>query len=114
LEKYTPPSTAEWRRLATNPQIRASLMRVGAEAMAHAKELASSHTKSGEYENSFQLVESTLFVNGHPRAAVRLENTSGHAAALEWGSWGNRKDPRKHSRPALILTRTLRWLGERQ
>jgi hypothetical protein len=108
--KYTPPNAVEWRKLATNPELRASLLQVGFKAMAHAKELLMPHNKTGEMENAFHLVESTTFVNGHPRAAVELQNTDPRFAALEWGNDGNRRGPARHSRPALILTRTLQWL----
>jgi hypothetical protein len=110
LEKYTPPNAQEWRALATNPVARASLLAVGEKAVVHMKELAASHTDTGEYIDSFQVVESTTFVNGHPRASVEVQNLSPHAAALEWGSVGNRTQSHTHSTPALIFTRTLQWM----
>lgn len=111
--RYTPPNAAEWRKLATNPFIRAALLQEGFRAMNHAKELAMPHWKTGHYENAFHLVESTLFINGHPRAAVRVENLDNRAAALEWGNDGNRHGPDAHSDPALIFTRTLQWLAKK-
>lgn len=111
--RYIPANAVEWRKLATNPFIRAALLQEGFKAMAHAKEIAMPHYKTGQYENSFHLVESTMFINGHPRAAVRLENLDPEAAALEWGNVGNRHGPDAHSDPALIFTRTLQWLAQK-
>jgi hypothetical protein len=109
--RYIPPNSAEWRSLATNPKLRSSLRVVGRKAMGHMKELAASHTDTGNYEHSFQVVDSTTIINGHPRASVEVQNTSPHAAALEWGNNGNRHTPsQRHSTPALIFTRTLLWL----
>jgi hypothetical protein len=108
--KYTPPNAAEWRALATNPELRVSLHAVGDKAVAHMKELAAPHTDSGDYEKSFQVVDSTTVINGHPRASVEVQNTSPHAASLEWGSHGNRGKASAKSQPALIFTRTLQWL----
>jgi hypothetical protein len=111
--KYTPPNAAAWRELATNPHLRAALLQEGFRAMAHAKELIMPHNKTGEMENDFHLVEATMFINGHPRAAVQLQNTNPRFAALEWGNRGNRKGPDAKSQPALILTRTLQWLAQK-
>jgi hypothetical protein len=109
--KYTPPNSAEWRALATNPELRASLHAVGDKAVAHMKELAAPHVESGDYIDSFQVVDSTTVINGHPRASVEVQNTSPHAASLEWGSHGNRGKASAKSQPALIFTRTLQWLA---
>lgn len=108
--RYIPPNAVEWRAMATNKELRGSLMQVGFKTMAHAKELLIPHNKTGEMENAFHIVESTTFINGHPRASVELQNTDPRFAALEWGNDGNRRGPSRHSTPALILTRTLLWL----
>jgi hypothetical protein len=108
---YRPPNAAEWRALATNPELRGALHAVGDKAVEHMKELAAPHTESGDYEKSFQVVDSTVIIGGHPRAAVQVQNTDPHAASLEWGSHGNRGKASAKSQPALIFTRTLQWLA---
>lgn len=109
--RYRPPSAAAWRTLATGPEIRGSLWAVGEKAKTHAEQLAASHVQSGEYERSFQLVALTILLSRHWRAAVQLQNLAAYAAAIEWGSYGDRTRVRVKSQPQLIFTRTLEWLG---
>lgn len=98
IVNYKPPSQAEWRRTATGTEIRAALLAVGGKALAYADSI--SPRRTGEYASSFKLVTASTILANRWRAAVRLENTSGHALLVE-----NRDGHH-------VFRRTLEYLAE--
>jgi hypothetical protein len=89
-----------WREITNSPEIHAALAEVAEKAKAFAEGLAQDFRETGEYADSFVVVPTTVLWRRGPRAAVRLENTSDHAAAVEWGKNGDQH-------PHRTLGRTL-------
>lgn len=92
-----------FQEIANSPEIHAALEAVAKVAKTYAEGLAQDFRRTGDYADNFQIVPLTVMWEGRfagPRAAVRLENTSDHAAAVEWG---NRHDDQPHR----TLGRTL-------
>lgn len=102
MARYQKPSQSEWTEMATGHEIRQSVRTVAELGKAYAEARASEFVKTGDYARSFQVVESTNILK-HPRAEARLENTSDHAAAVEWPHPGTKK-----SHP--IMRMTLEYL----
>lgn len=102
------PNQAGFRAMAVGPEIRAAVMAEAERAKGIAEGLAEEFRRTGEYADSFEVTSETVrlqtAVGSHPVAAGRLTNTSGHAAAVEWG---NSHDHRAHR----VLGRTLDVLG---
>jgi hypothetical protein len=94
------PNNAGFQEAALGPEIRAALQAIGEKAKATAEALAQDFRVSGDYASSFVLSESSSIQGRNRRAMVQLENTSPHAAAVEWG---NAHDHRAHR----VLGRTL-------
>lgn len=97
------PNNAGFRAMAVGPEIRRALSEVAEKAKGIAEGLAEPFRDTGEYVDSFEVSEETIQWQGRfsgPRAASRLTNTSGHAAAVEWG---NEHAHRNHR----VLGRTL-------
>ncbi len=69
-------------------------------AMVHAIQI-SPRGETLEYVSSWRAVDTYTVIAGMRRAACKLLNTSGHAAAVEWGRGGNQR----------VLGRTLAWLN---
>jgi hypothetical protein len=56
------------------------------EAKAVAEGLAQDFRITGDYADSFEVIEEPTTVAGETRASAVLKNTSDHAAAVEWGN----------------------------
>lgn len=85
-----------FRAIANSPEIHAALAEVAEKAKVFAEGLAQDFRRTGDYAGSFAVVPVTVIWEGRyggPRAAARLENTSDHAAAVEWG---NKNDQHPH------------------
>lgn len=96
-------SSAGWRAISNSPELHAALAEVAEKAKTIAEGLAQDFRRSGDYASSFTVTPTTVLWEGRfsgPRAAARLENTSDHAAAVEWG---NRHSTESHR----TLGRTL-------
>lgn len=104
MVQYQKPSQREWTQMATGKEIRKSLLEIGAKGLTFAEAQAAEFVRTGDYAKSFQLVESTN-ITAKPRAEVRLENTSDHAAAIEWPH----PDSKKHHP---VLRMTLEYLSK--
>ena len=86
-----------WREITNSPEMHAALAEVAEKAKAEAEGLAQDFRRTGDYAGSFAVVPLTVIWKGRysgPRAAVRLENTSDHAAAVEWGTKNERNNHR--------------------
>lgn len=59
----------------------------------------------GEYASRFRVFPSSVVVDGEPRVSAKLANTSGHAAAVEWGYSGSSSSPTSSAHR--VLGRTL-------
>ena len=98
------PDRAGFRAMAVSGEVRAAVLAEAEKAKVIAEGLSAPITKTGEYAGSFEVHTTTQPLNTrfgeHEVAVGILENTSGHAAAVEWGSSHDRK-------PHRILGRTL-------
>lgn len=88
------------REMANGPEIRAALTLVAEAGKTFAEGLAQEFRRTGDYAGSFGVAQTTVLWRRGPRAAVRLEDLSDHAAAVEWG---NAHDEHPHR----VLGRTL-------
>lgn len=107
--EYT-PDNAGWAQIRNSPEILAACVAEAHRAQAIAEALSEPFTDTGDYASSFRVVPTTVVFTGTgvsngPRAAARLENTSGHAAAVEWKNSVNGRVPHR------VLGRTLEQLG---
>lgn len=96
-------SRAGFLQIANSPELHTALAEVAEKAKTAAEVLAQDFRKTGNYADNFEVVPLSVIWEGRfsgPRAAVRLENTSDHAAAVEWG---NKHDQHPHR----VLGRTL-------
>lgn len=96
---YQPPSKEDWVAIATNPDLVSALTVTAERGKVHAEALSAEFTKTGHYEESFELQHEvqTYHKRGRARtrAAVLLVNTAEYAAALEDG-WGSVDRPPAH------------------
>jgi hypothetical protein len=99
---------AGFEALALGPEIRAVLAAEAGLGKAHAEVIAPRRT--GEYAGAFDVTEESVTVGRHERAAARLTNTSGYAAAVEYGNRGRKAAPGKTAQR--VLGRTLEHLAE--
>jgi hypothetical protein len=102
------PNSSGIRDLMDSTELQAACVAEAERAQAIAEGLAAEITRTGEYERSFQVRPDRVVVVTRRGISIRngavLENTSGHAAAVEWG---NAHDHTPHH----ILNRTLDLLG---
>lgn len=84
--------------MAVGPEIAGLIQSVTQAAKVLAE--ASSPRVTGEYAGSFEASDEIAEIAGHKRVIGVLTNTSGHAAAVEYG---NANDSRAHH----VLGRTL-------
>lgn len=83
------PNFPGFDAMAVGPETRRVLAEVAGKAKVIAEGLAQDIRVSGDYAASFsEPKEETTTLAGHARAAVVVTNTSGHAAAVEWGNRG--------------------------
>jgi hypothetical protein len=107
LKNFTPNSDG-FKQLAISDGVRDVLKQVADKGKDIAIGLAQDFRVTGDYADSFEVVETTIAWEGEypgPRAAAQLINTSDHAAAVEWG---NEHDHKPHH----VLARTLDALDE--
>lgn len=95
------PNNAGLQALLRGPEVRAVLRARAEVAKALAEADAATFSDSGEYASHFEVHDENVTVRGQVRAAVDLVNTSGHAAAVEWGYRG------RHGVPSTSAHRTL-------
>lgn len=103
MSAYYKPNPQGFQDLANSPEMHDLLDHVAGKAKVFAEALAEDFRRTGEYADSFAVVPLTVIWEGRfggPRAASRLENSSSHAAAVEWG---NSHDQNPHR----VLSRTL-------
>lgn len=102
------PNSAGFREMAIGSEIRAAVKAEAERARAIAEGLSQDFRVSGEYADSFVVASDTVDLHtgfgSHAVAAGVLTNTSGHAAAVEYG---NEHDHKPHH----VLGRTLAGLG---
>lgn len=66
--------------------------------------------RTGHYARSFDVEPGTVEFDRGPRAAVKLVNTAGYAASVEWGYRGTAAEPSRSAHR--VLGRTLDHLIE--
>ena len=97
-------NNAGFKALAVGPEIAAAVEAIATKGLAIAQGFAEDFAVTHGYADSFVVrTEDTTLKTGfgsHAVVAGILENTSGHAAAVEWG---NTNDSRDHH----VLGRTL-------
>lgn len=98
------PNNDAFAKMAIGPEVAAAVTAEAVRARGIAESLSESFRKTGEYADSFEVSTTEDTVAGARRAAGRLENTSDHAAAVEWG---NSRDSKAHH----VLGHTLEALG---
>lgn len=93
-----------WAALAISPQVEAAVVAAATKGLPVAQALSADFTKTGDYLEGFNVrsavTELRTGFGSHPVVVGILENTSGHAAAVEWG---NSHDHKPHH----VLGRTL-------
>lgn len=93
--------------LSSDPHLRTALAAKSAEAVAFARE--QSPVRSGEYARSWYTEATHVIVAGTKRMAVKIGNSAGYAAAIEYGYKGRAK--REGSRrPQHIFGRMVAFL----
>lgn len=98
-------NSAGWKALAIGPEVAAVVSAEAARALPIAEGLAAPFTERGEYASSFDVrTEIGTYTSkewgAHPVVVGILENTSPHAAAVEYG---NEDDHRAHH----VLSHTM-------
>lgn len=101
------PDEGGTRAIAVGPELQAACLAVAEEGKGYAETLAQQFRDTGEYAESFHVAPMSLVIGRLPRAGARLENTSDHAAAVEWG---NANVPNPHR----VLGRTHDYLERRR
>lgn len=99
------PNDAGLRAILNGPEVRRALAEVADKGKEFAESISQDFRDSGEYAASFDVSDVTVDFNGAPRAAGRLTNTSGHAAAVEVGYRGRSHE--ESSSAHRVLGRTL-------
>lgn len=111
------PNEAGFKAMAVGPEIRKALAEVCEKGKVYAESIspfdpAPASEEDPHYKDSFTVdAEVTIDWRGQypgPRAAGRLHNTSGHAAAVEYGYSGSSDE--KGKSPHRVLGRTLEYL----
>lgn len=101
-------NSAGFREMAVGVEIAAAVLAIATKALAEAEVLSLPFKDSGDYMASFKVRnEVTSLKTGfgsHAVVAGILENTSDHAAAVEWG---NKRDHKAHR----VLGRVLDGLN---
>lgn len=109
------PNPDFFRKLANGPEVRAALRKVAEKGKAIAVEISQDFRVTGEYIDSFEVRDETIDWRGRypgPRAAARLHNSAGYAAAVEWGKGGRAGDETESNHR--VLGRTLDQLKARE
>jgi hypothetical protein len=102
------PNHAGFQAIAVGPEVAAVVTAIATKGLAIAEGLAADFIKTGDYAEGFEvrteISELKTGFGSHPVVVGVLENTSGHAAAVEWG---NKHDNKAHH----VLGRTLDGLA---
>ena len=98
------PNSSAFKEMAVGPEVTRVVLEIATKGLPIAQALSADFTNDGDYLANFNvradIAELRTGFGAHPVAAGVLENTSGHAAAVEWGN--------KHSHKAHhVLGRTL-------
>ncbi|HEV3309960.1 MAG TPA: hypothetical protein VG815_05545 [Chloroflexota bacterium] len=100
-------NSAAFKEMAVGPEVTAIVTEIAARGLEIAQGLSEPFAKTHDYATSFNVRTAVVILRtgfgSHPVVAGILENTSDHAAAVEWG---NKKDSRSHH----VLGRTLEEL----
>jgi hypothetical protein len=92
------PNHAGFREMAVGSEIATAVLAIAEKGKAEAEAMSADFTDSGDYEKSFHVrPEITQLRTGfgtHSVATAILENTSDHAAAVEWGNAHSHKPHR--------------------
>lgn len=100
--------SAGFKEIAVGPEVAAAVISIAAKGLAVAQGLAQPFRETGDYADSFNvhadIVPLRTRFGSHMVAAGVLENTSEHAAAVEWG---NKDDSKAHH----VLERTAEALS---
>lgn len=104
---------AGFAAIANGPQIRLALDKVAEKGKQFAESISpyDPEDDNDHYRDSFEVRPTTIEWEGEypgPRAAAELANTSGHAAAVEWGYAGRAGEPSTSAHR--VLGRTLDFL----
>jgi hypothetical protein len=101
------PNRHDVQAFFNSGQLYRAVERVALDGKTYAESIAPVG-ETEDYKSSFQVNRTEVEVSGKPRAAAKLENTSGHAAPVEWGYKGRAGRPgqSKHR----VLGRTLEHL----
>jgi hypothetical protein len=97
MGKAFTPNPAGIHALAVGPEMTSLVLAVAEKGKLEAEAFAAEFIKSGDYEKSFVVrskIAGTVKPGSAKRATAILENTSGHAAAVEWGNAHNHKTHR--------------------
>lgn len=109
---YKPNGDGFKRMAAESPQIKEALRLVAEKAKVYAEGIATHFIVTGDYLASFKVDTEVIAWTGQypgPRQTAVLQNTSGHAAAVEWGYKGRSGD--ESTSAHRVLGRTLDALG---
>lgn len=108
-------NSAGWAALAVSPKVRAAMEAEATRAKEIAEALAADFVKTGDYASSFEVSTETVPLTTrfgvHEVAAGVLTNTSGHAAAVEYGYKG--RSDSESSSAHHVLGKTLAALESR-
>jgi hypothetical protein len=112
-ERSFKPNPRFFRDFANGPELRGILRSVAEDAKVIAEHLStgirSDREDNEHYADSFEVSTDTIEFHGKyrgPRVVGKLTNTSGHAAAVEWGYRGSKDAPTETSAHR-VLGRTL-------
>ena len=108
------PNHKGFAQLAVSPGIRRAIHAAAEKGKAYAEGISQDFRRTGDYADSFEVADLTVVdfktkYGAGPRAASRIVNTSGHAAAVEWGHEGRAGEPSTSAHH--VLGRTAAQLG---
>lgn len=92
------PNSAGFKAMAVGPEIQAAVLAIAEQKKAAAEALSADFIVTGDYAASFNVRPGITTLRtgfgSHPVATGILENTSGHAASVEWGNAHDHKPHR--------------------
>lgn len=103
------PNKAGFHEAINGPEVRAALLAEGERAKEIAVAMSQDFRITGEYADSFEVTEIEVDFPQGSRPAVRLTNTSGHAAPVEYGYRGSASESGQSAHH--VMKRTLDALG---
>lgn len=93
------PNHSDVRKFLNSQQVANPLMAMGQRVASSAR--SGSPVETGEYAASWKVSRSHVTVGGEERVSSKVENTSDHAAAVEWGYGGSKRAEGKSARRVL-------------